>query len=159
MGDLREIGLAHRQGQATQIITVEREIVEGIELDFIVMLPGMLRIEVGDTIDAEHHRLTINDELLVPVLQRGPHDPRIARGPVITAASDQPDAIAVSLHQHAEALILDFVKPFGAGRNLRASDGEAELVHGQYIGQCRRVQLRCCAPGGDVVDVIWKRAK
>jgi len=94
------------KGRPTQIVTVEREIVEGIELDFIVMLPGMQRIGVGDTIDAEHHRLTINDELLVPVLQRTLDNPRIALGPVVAAMSDQANAITVMFQPQPGAIVL-----------------------------------------------------
>ena len=33
-----EVGLAHRQRQASQVVTVERQDIEGIELHFVVML-------------------------------------------------------------------------------------------------------------------------
>jgi hypothetical protein len=41
-----------------RVVTVERQDVEGVELDLIVMLARMQRVEIGDVIDAEHHHLT-----------------------------------------------------------------------------------------------------
>ena len=38
----------------------------------------MQRVEIGDAIDAEDDRFTIDDELPVSVLQRGLYDPGIA---------------------------------------------------------------------------------
>jgi hypothetical protein len=32
-------------------------------------------VEVGDAVNPEHHRLAVNHELPVPVLQRRLHDP------------------------------------------------------------------------------------
>jgi hypothetical protein len=46
------------------------------------MLARIERIEVGDTVDAEHNGLTIDHEALGLVLQRGLHNPRVAAGPV-----------------------------------------------------------------------------
>jgi hypothetical protein len=38
----------------------------------------MQRIEVGDAVDAEHHGLAVDHELIVPVVQRRFDNPRIA---------------------------------------------------------------------------------
>jgi len=46
-------------------------------------------VEIRDAIDAEYDGLTIEDELLVPVLQRGLDDPWIPFRPVVTAARQQ----------------------------------------------------------------------
>jgi hypothetical protein len=48
----------------------------------------MQRVEIRYVVNAEHNGLTIDDELLVPVLARGIDDPRIALRPVIAATSD-----------------------------------------------------------------------
>ena len=78
----------HRQWQPTQVVAIERENIESIELHLIVMLAGVERIEVGDTVDAQHHGLAIDDELPVPVLQRGFHDPRVSADPVASARGE-----------------------------------------------------------------------
>jgi len=51
----------------------------------MVMLSRVQGVEVGDAIDAEHHGLAADDELLVAVLQRTLDDPRIPCSPVVAA--------------------------------------------------------------------------
>jgi hypothetical protein len=46
--------------------------------------------EIGDAVDAEHHGFAADDELPMPVLQRGLDDPRQATGPVVAAARNEP---------------------------------------------------------------------
>jgi hypothetical protein len=71
---------------------------------FLVVLAGMQRVEVGDALHAQHHRLAVDDEPRLPVLQRGLDDPRIAAGPVIAAARDQPHAVAAGSCRLLQAL-------------------------------------------------------
>ena len=59
------------------------ENVERAKLDLIVVPAGMQRVEVLDAVNAQDDRLTVDDEPLLPVLQRRLHDPRIALGPVV----------------------------------------------------------------------------
>jgi hypothetical protein len=33
------------------------------------LLPGHQRVEVGDSVDAEHHRFAVDHEVLLPVFQ------------------------------------------------------------------------------------------
>ena len=47
---------------------------------FLVVLPRMQGVEISDSGDAENHRLAVDDELLVPVLQRPLDDPGKATG-------------------------------------------------------------------------------
>jgi hypothetical protein len=75
MQQLFEVGPAHRQGQGTQVVAVHREHVKSVKPDFVIVLAGMQRVEIGDAVDAENDRLAINDELLCPVLRRGLDDP------------------------------------------------------------------------------------
>jgi len=102
--------LVLRIGKAAQIVAVEREDVKGVELDLVVLFAGVQGIEVGDAVDAEHHRLAVDHEPPDAVLQRRFHDPRI--GPVVAAARDQADAVAVALKPQAVSVVLDLVKPF-----------------------------------------------
>ena len=69
------------------------------------MPPGMQRVEIGNALYPEHHRFAINDEAPLPVLQRGLDNPRIAVGPVITAASDQAHAVTVALQAEPIAVV------------------------------------------------------
>ena len=48
-----EVGLAHRQGQGAQVVAVKRQDVEDIELNFVIMLMRVQRVEVGNAIDTE----------------------------------------------------------------------------------------------------------
>jgi hypothetical protein len=48
----REIGLTKVQRQASQIIALERQNIEGIELDLVVMLPRVQPVEIGDAVDS-----------------------------------------------------------------------------------------------------------
>jgi len=57
----------------------------------------MQRVEIGMSVHAQDHGLAVNNELLVPVLQGGLHDPGIALRPIVSAARDQAHTIAVVL--------------------------------------------------------------
>ena len=57
-----EIGFAQAQWQLTHIFTVEREAIEGIQLNLGFMLARMQPVEIGHAIDTEQHRLAVNDE-------------------------------------------------------------------------------------------------
>ena len=50
---LLEIGLAHGQRQAAQILAIEREDVEGVKLDLLLVLAGVQGVEIGNAVDAE----------------------------------------------------------------------------------------------------------
>jgi hypothetical protein len=86
------------------------------------MLSGMQRVEIGDAVDAKDHRFAVNHEALLPVLQRCRDNPGIALCPIVAAACDQLDAIAVALNAEAEAVVLDLVKPLRATGNYGSSD-------------------------------------
>ena len=47
--------------------------------------------------NAQHHRLAVDHELPIAVLQRRLHNPRISVGPVLAALGDQAHALAVAL--------------------------------------------------------------
>jgi hypothetical protein len=85
------------QWQFAQVVTAFRQDVEGTELHLFVMPTGMKRVEIRYIVHAQYHRLAINDESLLPVLQRGLDDPRVTLGPVLTAARDQPHTITIAL--------------------------------------------------------------
>lgn len=91
------------------------------------MSAGVQTVEVGDAIDAQQHRLAVEDEGAGAVPQRGLDDQRVAVGPVVAVAGDQPDALAVMLNYQAVAIVLDFVKPFRADRNLGSECRDAWL--------------------------------
>jgi len=84
---------------APQVLTVERQDIEGVELDLLVVPARVQCAEVGDGIDTEHDSLAVNDELLMPVLKRRLDDPGIAIGPVVRASGNQ--AISVALQAEA----------------------------------------------------------
>ena len=66
-------------------------------------------------------------EPLLADLARRLDDPRVSLRPVIAAAGDQPDAIAIALNAETEAVLLDLVKPFRTSRNPSSNGGNAKL--------------------------------
>ena len=71
--------------------------------------------------------LAIEDELLLPVLQRGLDNPGISLGPVVAATGDQPNTIGIALEAEAVAVILDLVEPLWCGRDMLADRGNAKI--------------------------------
>lgn len=67
---LRQVGLAHEQGQAGEVIAAECEAVEGVELDLVIVPAQLGRVEVRDPIDPEHDGFAVQHELGLPDLQR-----------------------------------------------------------------------------------------
>jgi len=122
-----QIGLAHGQRQRAQILAVHGQHVKGAKLNLGILLPGVQRAEIGDAVNAQNDSLAINHELLAAVLQRGLHDPGIAPGPVVAAASDQPYLIAIALQTDAEAVVFDLMKPILAGWDGFAEARQAKL--------------------------------
>jgi hypothetical protein len=104
----------------------------------------MQRVEISDAIHAEDHGLAIDDELLAPAPQRGLGDPWKPPGPVMAAAGNQADPVALALDPEAVPVILDFVEPLSPDRYDRADGGNAELElgHGSEIGGRRRFWSR-----------------
>jgi hypothetical protein len=47
-------------------------------MHLVILLALVQCVEIGDAVHAKDHRFAVDDELLVPVLQRGLDDPRIA---------------------------------------------------------------------------------
>ena len=91
------------------------------------MLARVQRVEIGDAIDAEDHRLAIDDELLDPVLERGFDNPRIAVRPIVPVAGNQPHAIAIPLDAQPVTVVLDLVEPVGSVRNLAAASWDTKI--------------------------------
>ena len=58
----RQVGLAHRQRQLAQILAVADQHVEGVELDLVIVLARVQAVEIGAAVDAEQHRLAVDDE-------------------------------------------------------------------------------------------------
>ena len=63
---------------------------------------------VGDAVDAEHHRLAVDYELLEPVLQGCLDNPRIA---VVATSGDQAHPVAIAFQPEAIAIVFHFVQP------------------------------------------------
>src|SRR6516164_6805158 len=96
-----------------------------------------LRQEVSSQEECSRSPLKLPDA----VLQGGLGDPRISLRPVIAAARDQPHPIPVALDTDAEAVMFDFVRPLGAGRNLGCIGRQAEL---KRLKHARKICIRSC---------------
>ena len=57
------------------MIAVHGENIEGVNLHLMLVLAAVQRVKIGNAVDAEHHGFAIDDELLLPILQRGLSDP------------------------------------------------------------------------------------
>jgi len=55
-----------------------------LELNLVIMPAGVQTVEIGDAVDAQQHRLAIDDERSRSVLQRGLDDQRITISPVVS---------------------------------------------------------------------------
>jgi hypothetical protein len=108
----RQIGLAHRERQVPQILTIEREAIEGVKLHLLVVLARVQRVEIGDAVDSQDDGLTIDDEMLLPVLQRAIDDPREAAAPVVAVACEKSHALVLADEDQAVAIVFDLMKPF-----------------------------------------------
>ena len=63
------------QWELAKIVVAFHQNVEGAELHLLVMLTGMQRIEIGDTVNAQDDGFTINDELLSAQYTSSPRTP------------------------------------------------------------------------------------
>jgi hypothetical protein len=122
----RQVGLAHRQRQRAQVVAVRGKQVERVQLHLVVMLAGDEGVEVGHAVNSKHHGLTINDEMVLPDLARGLDDPGVAIGPVVPVHCEKAHAIVLPLHQQAEAVVFDFMKPVRTVWNLGPARRQAE---------------------------------
>jgi hypothetical protein len=70
----------------------------------VVVLARVQLVEIGDAVDAEYHGLTVNDEMLLPILECGLSDPAITLGRVAAVAREQAHAL-VFPDQHLVAVV------------------------------------------------------
>ena len=115
------------QRQFPQIVAIQRQDIERVELNLVIMPAGVQTVEIGDAVDAQQHRLAIDDERSRSVLQRGHDDQRITISPVGSVADEQPHAFTFALNDQAKAIVLDFVEPCRRGRNLFSRCREARF--------------------------------
>jgi hypothetical protein len=87
----------------------------------------MQRVEVRHAVDAEHHGLAVDYELLLAVLQRGLHNPWEAGGPVVAVLRDQTRGLALALDRAADNRHIDFPDPVGTDGHRFCYRGQAEL--------------------------------
>jgi hypothetical protein len=52
---------AQAQGEGAQILAIERQDVEGIQLDFVIVLARVQGIEIGNTVDPKDDSFAINE--------------------------------------------------------------------------------------------------
>jgi hypothetical protein len=88
---------------------------------------GVQPVKIRDAVDAEQHSLAVDHERARSVPQRGLDDQRIAVGPVVAIAGEQPDALAFALNDQAVPVMLDLVNPVRTGRNLGSARRDAGL--------------------------------
>src|SRR6266849_1994382 len=123
----RQVVLAEMQRQFPQILAIQSQDIEGVEHYFVVMLPRVQSVEIGDAVNAEQNRLAIEDERGLPVSQCRLNDQRIAGGPIVAVAGEQPHARAVAVDDQAVAVVFYFMEPFRPGWNFDSAGWDAGL--------------------------------
>ena len=88
----------------------------------------MQRVEVRHAVDAEDHRLAVNDEMPAPVIQGGFDDPGKAAGPIVAAPGVQPNALVLAYDDQAIAVVFDLMQPEVPVRNGLGGGWEARQV-------------------------------
>ena len=92
------------------------------------------RIEIGNSVDPEHHGLAVEHEPFLADFEGRLDDPRITIGPVVAVPGDQAYAVAVALQPQPVAVIFDFVEPFRLSRDCRPTIGKQNsYVRGMWI--------------------------
>jgi len=71
-----EVHLANAERQFWDIVAIDRQDIEGVELDLVIVLPRVQAVEVAAAINAEQHGLAIDQKRTVAVPERGLGDPR-----------------------------------------------------------------------------------
>ena len=97
--------------QDAQIIAAHSENVEGVELDFMVVLAGVQRVKVADDIHPKDHGLSIYHKPLLPVLQCGLSNPGMPPGPVGAVAREEAHAVVLPDKKQPVAVVLHLMNP------------------------------------------------
>ena len=108
---LGEMVLSQVQRQWPEIVARVHQHIKGVELHFVIKLPAVEAIEVGDAVDAEQHGFAVQGEGVGPVAQRGLDNARVPVAPVIAVAGPQPYGLALPLNDQAVAIVFDLMKP------------------------------------------------
>jgi hypothetical protein len=105
----------------------------------------MQAVEIGNAVGAEQHGLTVEHKRIDPIAQGGLDDQRIVMGPVVAVPGEQPDPLAVALHDQPIAVMFDFVDPVRPGRHGRAAGrqagGKCRFDHARRSLNCERVVI------------------
>ncbi len=107
------------------VVIADRQQIEGDEPDLAMVLAGMQPVELRDAVAIQPDRLAINYEGLGPQPSSSRADQREAVRPIEAPAREQSHSWAVPLHDQSVAIVFDFVKPVGAGRNLGSARWDA----------------------------------
>ena len=124
------ISLLHLQPQLykpADVVIADRQQIEGDEPDLVMVLAGMKPVELREAVAIQPDRLAINHEGLGPQPSSSRADQREAVRPIEAPAREQPDAGAIALDDQAIAVMLDFVNPVRAVRNLSSARRDAGL--------------------------------
>src|SRR5262249_50054541 len=116
--DRCESGLADLKRIAPQIVAVQLDEVEGVEKDALVSALVPDEIERGDAVVIAGDSLAIDDAGAGAPPGEGLDDQRKATGEVVARTAIEPHSRAVLAGNDAKAVVLDFVQPLAAGRQL-----------------------------------------
>jgi hypothetical protein len=112
------------EGKLPQIVAIKGKNVEGVELDFVVVLAAIEAIEIRDAVNAEQHGFTVDYKLACLDSAGGLDDQRISAAPVVAVAREQSNPVMVTLHDEAEAIVFYFMKPTRMVGNLGSACGD-----------------------------------
>jgi hypothetical protein len=99
---LARLALRSDKGRGTQVVAVHCEDVKSVELDLMIEFAGMESVEIRRCRQRRACGLAIDDELLFAFFAASTILGK-ALAPIVAAARDQTDAIAVALDPQAKA--------------------------------------------------------
>jgi hypothetical protein len=93
------------QREFPEVVAPFNQDIEGAELHLVIVQPAMERIEIGDAVDAKHHRLAVEHEALLADHPSSLDDPRVSASPVVTVAGEQAHEITDPLYAEPVAVV------------------------------------------------------
>ena len=121
----RKCCLTHRERIAPQVVAIKLDQVEGVEEHGRIVLPIPNAVERRDPVIAACNRLAIDDAGVGAKPSERLNNERETLGKVVAWTAVKLHPFVVLAGDNPEAVVLDFVQPFLAGRWLRGRRGEA----------------------------------
>src|SRR5262249_46777332 len=118
-------GLAHFQGITPHVVAVQFDQIEGVE-EYAVVSPVMAdEIERSNAVLVAGDRFAVDDAGARAQASQRLDDQREAMGEIVTRTAVEPHSRPILPSNNPKAIVLDFVQPLAAGRQLVGFGWEA----------------------------------